>query len=373
MIISKLKCFNQMKYTLILLLITIQAHAQFITSNDFRNNGMRGLNLSLVQSYQELSAKNIPAARLTGANHGRLWIRARHDASNNYYFDKTTSLQAVDSALKVAEKEKMYLILTVEFLPKQGQDDWWGNTARKNGIIKLWQTLASRYKNKPVIAAYDLMNEPRRNTALQYSVKEYIDFQISIIKSIRTIDSNHTIAVEVLGNSMLGDPYMSAIVKIQNLIYSPHGYSYLAITHQGSSTTTVQPYPSTKYPSGMFSSNPYWKVPNDFAKKYNVPIWVGEFSCINWAPKNSQGEWTSTRWIQDAIKYMESCGWSYSYHAWREFQGWDAEYPSSWYEGKTYVNGKPTVLPTSSVRSGSTPTMMVLKQSFLKNSKYFIP
>ncbi len=349
-----------------------KAQDRYYTADDFRSSKQRGLMLSRVQTLQELTDKKIPEAKTTGANHGRIWIRIKHDANNVYTYEKPDALKTIDSAVRMAEKINYPLILTVEVLPRQGECDWWGSTARKDGIIKKWVELATRYKSKKIIMAYDLMNEPRRNPRMAGSTKEYIDFTIKIIKAIRAVDPNHAIAVEVLHNEMLADPYMSAIVPIKNLIYSPHGYSPLSITHQGEgSNTKRRPFPdptSTNYNSTTyFSRVSYWKAPADFARKYNVPLWFGEFSCINWAPKNAQGLWSSTVWIESAIKYMESIGASWTYHAWREYQGWDAQFPSSWYEGQVFTNAKPASLPPSSARSDNTPTMSVLKKWFAKN------
>lgn len=344
---------------------------RFFTADDFRASKQRGLMLSRVQTLQELTDKKMPDAKATGASHGRIWLRIKHDANNVYTYEKPESLAAMDASVAMAETLGYPLILTVEVLPRQGECDWWGSTARKDGIIKKWVELATRYKDKKIIMAYDLMNEPRRNPTKAGSVKEYIDFTIKMIKAIRAVDPNHTIAVEVLSNQMLADPYMSTIVPIKNLVYSPHGYSPLSITHQGTSTTVRKPFPdpaSSSYKSLTYFGNvSYWANPRDFAIKYNVPLWFGEFSCINWAPKNALGQWSSTVWVEAAIKYMESIGASWTYHAWREWQGWDAQFPSSWYEGKTFLNGASTTLPSGSARTDSAPTMVALKTWFAKN------
>jgi endoglucanase len=354
----------------------------FITADNFRSSGFRGFNLSVVPDLASLKAKNIPAARLTGANHGRYWLQVNHDAgSYTYYFCNykgikiADPLPTLDEALKIAEANGFYLILTLEVLPKQGKDDWWGDTKRKAAITKVWTDLAARYKDRQIIAAYDLMNEPRKNPSKTCTTKEYIDFQISMIKAIRAVDVNHVIAVEVLSNQMLADPYMSTIAPIKNLVYSPHGYSPLSITHQGVSGTTRKIYPATSgtYVANYFKNVSYWNDPAVFAKKYNVPIWVGEFACINWAPKNNQGEYTATRWTKDAIAYMESLGWSYAGHAWREWIGWDVEIPGSWYEGKTFTSAAPSSYPGTSVRSANAPTLLVYKEAFKKNNKFYNP
>lgn len=360
-----------------------------ITADNFRSSKMRGLNLSMVNNFAQLKAKDIPAAKATGANHGRYWVTIAHDMSNVYSFVDPATLATLDAAIAIAEQQKFYLILTLQIKPTQGQCDIWGNPARKAGIKKIWQQLASHYKDKEIVAAYDLWNEPRVNTSksstdpLRGSNKECIDFQIDLIHAIHAIDPNHTIAVEVMSNGMLIDPYIANIAKIPNLIFSPHGYgSYnsatakndISVTHQGTSSgfTKRLVYPSTTYPSNMFLSNPYWRVMKDFMDKYKAPVWVGEFSCINWAPINRENQWTSTRWTEDAIKFMESYGISWAYHAWREYEGWDSEIPSSFYANMPYVSAAPQPKPLGSTwraqRTSTAPTITMLKKYFAKNS-----
>jgi hypothetical protein len=353
--------------------------------------------VSLVEEYSVLKGKSFAKLRFAGANHARVWVHVTHNSSNRYYFQSPTALKTIDSAVKVAAKTGLYLILTVEFLPKQGADDWWGNATRKANITKFWvDSLANRYKNSKVIAAYDLMNEPRMNTKLTIydalqkkyvpyvcTTKEYIEFQYQMITAIRKVDPYHVIAVEVLRNEMLGDlsirgdsaVFKRTLMTVKNLIYSPHGYSPLAITHQGVSVPTRRAYPESSgtYTANYFKNVTYWNEPAKFQKKYNAVIWVGEFACVNWAPKNSYGQWTSTRWTQDVIAYMESSGWSWSGHAWREYAGWDIEVPSSWYIGKTFTNGKPSSLPPSSARTDTAPTFALYRQYFAKNAKYYLP
>jgi endoglucanase len=364
---------------------TASAQTKFVVADDFRSSQFRGFNISVVETYSVLKGKNLSKIRASAANHARVWVQVTHDAYNRYYFKSPTALKTIDSAIKEAAKVGLYLILTVEFLPKQGADDWWGNAARKSNMIKFWRdSLATRYKSKTVIAAFDLMNEPRVNSKLYCTVKEYIEFTRDMIIAVRAVDPNHTIIVEVLKNQMLGDLSIRAdsavfnrtLRYIKNLVYSPHGYSPLGITHQGLSATTRRVYPESSgtYTANYFKNVTYWNEPAKFQNKYKVPIWVGEFACVNWAPKNSYGQWTSTRWTQDVINYMESLGWSWASHAWREYQGWDIEMPSSWYvTNATFYYAKPSKLPPSSARTDTAPTFALFRQYFTRNKKFYLP
>lgn len=59
----------------------------------------------------------------------------------------------------------------------------------------------------------------------------------------------------------------------------------------------------------------------EFQQRFGVPIYVGEFSAIRWAPNGS-----AARYLRDAIAVFESHGWDWSYHAFREWQGWSVEH-----------------------------------------------
>ncbi len=56
---------------------------------------------------------------------------------------------------------------------------------------------------------------------------------------------------------------------------------------------------------------------------YNVHIYIGEFSAIRWAPDNS-----AYRYLKDVIDIFEAHDWDWSYHAFREWDGWSVEHGS---------------------------------------------
>ena len=74
-------------------------------------------------------------------------------------------------------------------------------------------------------------------------------------------------------------------------------------------------------------------------------MFVGEFSAIAWAP-NAEG------YIRDCISIFEELGWDWTYHAFREFDGWSVE-------REAVSRG----MPSSNFRkSADNPRMRVLKQ-----------
>jgi endoglucanase len=364
-------------------LTSLPPSSQYLTANHFRSKLIRGFNLSTVYTLNELKAKNIPAARETGANIGRYWISASHAAgSSDYFFSSgpttnigSSALETLDSAVRIAEEAGIYLMITLEVFPDQANCDLWGDNAdaiaRRNGVKAIWQQIAARYKDKTIVAGYDLINEPRLN----FNVAEYLRWQGELVEAIRTIDPDHVIAIECLKNSMYG---MMLPLPYDNLIYSPHSYSPLTITHQGvnayTGITDVQE--RRKYPDANTTKSDLSDALSNvrtFSQRFRAPVWVGELSCINWAPLNDQGEWSSTRWIDDDISILETEGWSWCYHAWREFQAWDAEIPSSYYTSFTYTNAAPFTRSNrpsgwTAARTSNAPTILMLRKWFGLNA-----
>ncbi|MFC1852481.1 hypothetical protein ACFL27_19970 [candidate division CSSED10-310 bacterium] len=52
-----------------------------------------------------------------------------------------------------------------------------------------------------------------------------------------------------------------------------------------------------------------------------MPIYVGEFSAIRWAPDNS-----AYYYLRDVIELFEEYEWNWTYHAFREWHGWSVEH-----------------------------------------------
>jgi hypothetical protein len=55
-----------------------------------------------------------------------------------------------------------------------------------------------------------------------------------------------------------------------------------------------------------------------------MPIYIGEFSAIRWAPDDS-----AYRYLKDVIELFEENNWSWAYHAFREWDGWSVEHTAN--------------------------------------------
>lgn len=368
-------------------------NSEFLTKEHFGAGRLRGFSLggNGTNGVGENDASMVAMAA-TGANIARCFVNVwRSTGGDTYVFgnsgtSSTNELAKLDSTIARGTRLGYYVVPCFEQDPVGNAQ--WGNATRKASIASLWVTLAKKYVNNKTVAAYDLWNEPRSN----FNYAEVIKWQTQLIDSIRLYDANHVIAVECIKNDMFA---MMLPLGYENIIYSPHGYSTLSITHQGvdaylgspdAGTNTRNPYPLTSSSANLTAP---WDINNISAQhndvrimsnRFHVPIFVGEFSCINWAPASTTaGSWSSTEWVNDNITLLEAERWSWVYHNWNrggEFAGWDPEIPSSYYvtQGFTYTNAAPFTSGTkpagwggSGTRSSTAPTIVMLKNWFALN------
>ena len=144
------------------------------------------------------------------------------------------------------------------------------------------------------------------------------------VQRIRAIDPQRTIIVEAPPGSGVTTLPNFTPLSFDNIIYSFHMYEPGKFTFQNLRANTTPPV----YYPGMIDGKMWNKdqlrtlmQPNvDWQKRHNVSIHVGEFSAIRWAPGNS-----TANYLSDVIELFEEFGWTWNYHAFREWQGWDVE------------------------------------------------
>jgi endoglucanase len=163
-------------------------------------------------------------------------------------------------------------------------DDSWGHpflfeSAESQELTtKIWQKIAARYHNEPIVLGYDLLNEPiATHFNADYFNPKLEPLYRKIVNGIREVDKNHII---FLGGAqwnnnfkVFGPPFDS------KLAYTFHKY-WMEVNQQA-----IQEYV-------------------DFSNKYNVPLWMGE-----------SGENTD-QWIASYRTLLESndigwCFWPY--------------------------------------------------------------
>lgn len=203
--------------------------------------------------------------------------------------------EMTDRLLEWCKANGLYLILDMHAAPGgQGENadisdydpdkpSLWESEANQEKLVALWRRLAERYADEPMIAGYDIINEP--NWGFQNHAEDLNgcdesentplwELEIAITKAIREVDPHHIVIIEgnCWGNNYRGLPELWD----DNLVISFHKY------WNPNTRSSIQKM-------------------LDMRENRGVPIWLGE-----------TGE-NSNTWFANAIELFENhdMGWAW--------------------------------------------------------------
>ena len=188
-------------------------------------------------------------------------------------------------------------------------------------FVELWRRIAERFRgNADVIYGYDLCNEPvQMHEALPDC--DYWSLQRRAAAAIREIDPETPVVVE----SNLWDVPSTfgtlSPLALANVVYEVHVYNPIEYTHQGldNRSRDVFRYPDPERGWDKEKLRSVLAPVRAFEKRHGAKIYVGEFSAIAWAPGAED-------YLRDSISLFEEFGWDWTYHAFREWEGWSVEH-----------------------------------------------
>ena len=320
----------------------------------FRDGALRGFALSeLPDSGQEVYAESdFQALAATGANVVRVPVQLRKCNGCQAYGVPDEEIRYVERILARGVRYGFRVVVVLLPTPWGNQSDYWDSVSLKADIVRKWGQLARRLKAFSALQAYDLINEPvvpgpanlRRQQAL------WQDLARAIAQELRAADPNTPLMIEPAPWGLPSSFRESLPIDMPGVVYSFHFYAPHEFTHQGLPGRVE----SLIYPGNGWDKPRLFQAMDDarqFAAAHNVPIFIGEFSCVRWAPAGS-----CPRYLADAISLFEAEGWGWAYHCWRCYQGWDAEVPEG--IAKEQRAGH---LPEH--RQSNSPALLILKKS----------
>ncbi|HKO20268.1 MAG TPA: glycoside hydrolase family 5 protein [Acidobacteriaceae bacterium] len=277
--------------------------------------------------------------RKAGANVARIPLNYRHfedDAAPFKY--KESGFARLDQVLRQCENHGLYVILDLHSAQGWQNVHWhsdnasrisllWEVPAYQDRYVALWKEFASRYKNRAVVAGYDVLNEPCSNNEIgDYPWNIYSNYKPNwqrinavfrrVVTEIRKVDTKHIIFLE-------GDNYAKQFSGFEkpfddNLAYSSHNYTVPGFG--------PGQYPGTIHPrsAGANGAEDWDRAKQErtfldaegtkFTEQHNVPLWVGEFgSVFNGPPEENDDR---LRALDDQIGIFENHGahwttWNY--------------------------------------------------------------
>ncbi len=221
-------------------------------------------------------------------------------------------------------------------------------------FIDVWKRIVTRFKGKKALWGYNLINEPNQIRGQKY---DYWNIQRIAAEEIRKLDPETPIYVESNGWSAPATFRYFSPIKLKNIIYQFHMYQPGVYTHQmldgnfgEKGAKKLLTYP------GMIDGK-FWNKEElrksmasvrEFQLKHKAKIFCGEFSAIIWAPGAEQ-------YLRDCIDLFEEYGWEWTYHAFREWNGWSMEHRADSASGKVVPsadNGRKQALLSGFSKNG---------------------
>lgn len=228
--------------------------------------------------------KDIAAMKKLGFNTVRIPFNHTilEDDENPYHY-KESGWNLLDSVIARCERNQLYVVLDMHSAPggqsgilvaDPDKTKLWQSEENKKRTVALWKAIAERYKDKKIIAGFDLLNEPGFPKK-----QDLVDLYIDIIRAVREVDQKHLLFIE--GNGMATDFSVFKAPLSQNMAYSYHTYNLL----------------------GRDKSRKHLQHLIKIANEQNIPIWNGEFGA-------NTVEWTKET-VDLFKKTSVNCGWIY--------------------------------------------------------------
>jgi hypothetical protein len=232
------------------------------------------------------------------------------------YFDTPLGYAWLDTVIGWAKEARIKVILDMH-APQGGGfqgpnhiTPFWDDVSYRNSYKTLWVDIATRYRNEPTVAAYDLINEPCPHTQ-----NDYITLMQETITAIRAVDTNHIINVE---NTFAADSTPFHLANVSNILYDFHFYDpWNAYTN---STTAV-------YGTGALTKaniKTYFTDFSDYYTSRNLPLMVSEFGQKR--DVITAGNRGALQWVSDVFSFLDETNASYCYFSFKgnEFGVYDS-------------------------------------------------
>ena len=187
-----------------------------------------------------------------------------------------------------------------------------------DAFVDTWRRIAARFKgDTDAIYGYDLVNEPLQHGRAPF---DCWSLQRRAAEAVREIDPDAPIVFAADGwDTPPAFAHLSPLA-MDNVIYQVHCYMPMDFTHQGvasRATDRVWPDPARGWDREYLRRT--LEPVREFERRHHARILVGEFSAIAWA-KGAEN------YIADCIALFEEYGWDWTYHAFREWNGWSVEH-----------------------------------------------
>ena len=290
----------------------------------------------------------------TGANLARYFFHPTAVGAPDNYRVRKEEKETLDQMISAGRTYGFRVVVTINPHPGGVNADFWNDLAARASLKQEVVELTHKYAGDQQIAGIDLINEPQPPGPIEVATATWHDYATELIDSVRTIDPQRIVIFQAVGAT-----YFSGYrpLDYDGVVYSVHMYTPHVITHQGVGGPMVPaPYPSDeKHGIGTWNRTKLVEALQPvikFKEQYKKPVYIGEFSCVNWSPGR-----TAINYVSDAIDIFEEHGFSWTYHAFRSWYGWDPELISGIRNTRSLGTDMMQLLVREFARNALSPTL----------------
>jgi aryl-phospho-beta-D-glucosidase BglC (GH1 family) len=288
---------------------------------------------------------------------------------------KDSGFARLDAAVRACTDHGLYVILDLHAVPGAQNQHWhsdnpthwahfWTHPHFQDRAVHLWEALADRYKDNPMVAGYNPLNEP----ADVYG-DAIAPFYARVERAIRAVDPHHVLYFD--GNRYATD-FSAFGEPLPNCVYTTHDYALPGFVDGG-------PYPGES--RGQYVDRDRveetFLARTEFMRRTGTPIWIGEFGPVYTGdPARDEQRY---RLLQDQLDIYRRHGASWSLWTYKDIglQGLVSAAPDSPYlsriEGFLAKKARLGADSWGSVDTGIRHVMAPIEQLFAEEFPDFEP
>lgn len=230
-------------------------------------------------------------------------------AVNHRHFEDEAGFARLDRAIETLARHGLYTIIDLHALPGGQNEHWhsdnpthvalfWAHRELQDRVVRLWEALADRYRDRPEVAGYNPVNEPSDRSGVVLP-----EFYRRLIDAVRAIDSRHLLFLD-------GNRYSSDFSVFEawpdlpdNVVFTAHDYALPGIA--GDATGYPGVVRGEHFDRGVVEQTFLRRT--RFMRETGTPIWIGEFGPVY----PDESEWRY-RLLRDQLEiYAEhGAGWA---------------------------------------------------------------
>lgn len=263
-----------------------------------------------------------------------------------YILDEAIAVY-MDGLVAMISEANMYVSLSIRTGPGRSEyglcclgdpyydgyfnDSVWQDAEAQDAWVAMWRDIAQRYRDNPVVVAYELMVEPNNNELIptpSYDPEEfYAQYRDSLydwnqlyprlVEAIRSVDTTTPILVGGSSYSAVSWlPYIDPL-EAERIVYVVHQYEPQAsYSHQEPAGTNAYPGLLDLDDDGELDEfDRDWlqtllTTVFDYSNGNDVPVVVNEFGAERWVPGAAQ-------YVTDHIEFFEELGVNHAVWEWQ--------------------------------------------------------